>query len=162
MGKRLSNAERLRLDERQRVHRRLADPDHADVLHHRLGVEAHAAGDMALAREAILVRSRGLCEGNWEGVCPPGPHPGRDAHHVQLKAQGGPDIPENLLFLCRKVHRYAHDVDRAGAEARGIIARGTGAAMWDHTGPASRKARPPRVKAIGAGMIPKALGPADG
>lgn len=82
-------------------------------------------GDSALAaaREQVKRRARGWCEANWEGVCPPGVHPGQHAHHVVLRAQGGDHHPDNLLWLCHVVHRHAHDVDRAGAEARGIIRR---------------------------------------
>lgn len=76
-------------------------------------------------RAAVKRRSGGLCEANWEGVCPPGPHRAQHVHHVILKAQGGPDVEWNLLHLCYVVHQHAHDVDRAGAESRGIIRRRT-------------------------------------
>lgn len=44
-------------------------------------------------------------------------------HHVMLRSQGGPHTLENALVLCDTHHRIAHDVDRAGAEAAGIIKR---------------------------------------
>ena len=36
------------------------------------------------------------------------PHP----HHKILKSQGGEDTEENLLTLCFKCHRWAHDNPR--------------------------------------------------
>lgn len=72
-------------------------------------------------RRQVKRRSGGLCEANWPGVCPDGPHPGEEVHHVWLRSQGGPDHVNNGLHLCGRVHDHAHDVDRAGAEARGII-----------------------------------------
>lgn len=82
----------------------------------------------AMKRE-VRARSGGLCEANWEGVCPPGPHRGEHVHHVILRAQGGPDVAWNGLHLCAAVHTHAHDVDRAGANERGIIKR------WRPVGP---------------------------
>lgn len=75
-------------------------------------------------------RAAEKCEANWPGVCPtdavtgmPLPHRGEHVHHVILRSQGGPDEVWNLLLVCHVVHTHAHDVDRAGAEARGIIRR---------------------------------------
>lgn len=72
-------------------------------------------------RKAVRERSRGLCEANWAGVCPDGPHQGNQSHHRWLRSQGGPDHVDNGLYVCARVHQHAHDVDRAGAELRGII-----------------------------------------
>lgn len=74
-------------------------------------------------KRAVKARSGGRCEANWPGVCPDGPHRGQHVHHVVLRSQGGPDHVDNGLHLCQAVHTHAHDVDRAGAEARGIIRR---------------------------------------
>lgn len=79
---------------------------------------------MEAACEEVDRRSRGLCEANVPGVCRPGQHRGEHHHHVVLRAQGGPDTAANLLHLCMKVHDWAHNVDRAAAERRGIIRRG--------------------------------------
>jgi hypothetical protein len=72
-------------------------------------------------KREVKKRSGGLCEANWPGVCPDGPHRGENVHHVVLRSQGGADDVDNGLHLCHLVHTHAHDVDRAGAEARGII-----------------------------------------
>ena len=34
--------------------------------------------------------------------------PGTDPHHVQYRSQGGADVPENLLWLCRTCHDDLH------------------------------------------------------
>ena len=44
-------------------------------------------------------------------------------HHRILRSQGGPHTVENLLLLCDRHHWMAHNIDRAGAEACGIIRR---------------------------------------
>jgi len=49
-------------------------------------------------------------------------------HHRIIKGMGGTSIPEmnedtNLLTLCDYHHTHAHERDRAGAEAAGIIVR---------------------------------------
>lgn len=44
-------------------------------------------------------------------------------HHVRLRGPLGPDEAWNLIVLCDAMHRHAHDRDRAGAEAAGIIIR---------------------------------------
>lgn len=126
-----SNAAALDRDARKRTVKRLADPEHRPVVAKRLAKAAREADEWAAAREVVIFRSRGLCEGNWPGVCPPGPHRGQHVHHVRLRSQGGGHDPENLLHLCVKVHRHAHDVARREAEERGIIARGSLARSWD-------------------------------
>lgn len=44
-------------------------------------------------------------------------------HHRILRGQGGPDTLDNALMICEAHHLHAHDVDRAAAEATGIIMR---------------------------------------
>jgi hypothetical protein len=73
--------------------------------------------------EQVDYRSGGMCEANWQGVCPDGPHRGTEHHHRRLRAQGGPDTPANVMLLCKTAHDQAHNVDRAGANALGIIVR---------------------------------------
>ena len=55
----------------------------------------------------------------WDIVCGGHPH----IHHAVLRSQGGRDHPDDLLLLCEVHHHHAHNVDRAGAEACGIIRR---------------------------------------
>lgn len=107
-----------------------ADPEAARILRARVGREAKEHDVWTEAKQTVKIRSRGLCEANWEGVCPPGDHRGEHVHHVVLRSQGGGHDPANLLHLCRKVHQHAHERDRLGAEARGIIARGSTARAW--------------------------------
>lgn len=76
-----------------------------------------------IACQDVDSRSRGFCEANVEGVCPPGRHRGEHHHHVILRSQGGPDEAWNLLHICQKAHHWAHNVDRAEAERLGIIRR---------------------------------------
>jgi hypothetical protein len=45
-------------------------------------------------------------------------------HHIRLRSQGGEDDPTNLTVLCDLHHRWVHDIDRAAAEACGLIVRG--------------------------------------
>lgn len=42
-------------------------------------------------------------------------------HHAVLRSQGGRDHPDDLILLCELHHHIAHNVDRAGAEAAGVI-----------------------------------------
>ena len=51
----------------------------------------------AQARAEVIERSGGRCEAAVEGVCR---GMGTNAHHRQLAGQGGPDTPENLLWVC--------------------------------------------------------------
>lgn len=78
-------------------------------------------GFPASVREAAKRRDGG-CKGRavWPDVsCSGGLH----AHHVILRSQGGPNTLDNALTLCGAHHLHAHDVDRKGAEAAGIIKR---------------------------------------
>lgn len=77
--------------------------------------------ELVAMKRQVKDRSLGLCEANWRGVCPPGPHRGEHVHHMWLRSQGGPDDVDNGLHVCGAVHTHAHDIDRAGAEERGII-----------------------------------------
>ena len=40
-----------------------------------------------------------LCD-SWQNIDPP--------HHIVFRSQGGSDIPENLISLCRGCHNNAH------------------------------------------------------
>ena len=50
-------------------------------------------------------RAHGLCEARCSDACA---GRGMDAHHVQLRSQGGSDGPDNLLWLCRPCHEWIH------------------------------------------------------
>jgi hypothetical protein len=120
-----SNAARQEAWEEKKLRRRAQDPTHAPIVKQRIATKKREANQLSQAREACKARAGGRCEANWPGVCPDGPHRGHHAHHVWLKSQGGPDELWNLLYVCRTVHWHAHNIDRAGAEERGIIARGS-------------------------------------
>lgn len=63
-------------------------------------------------------RARGLCEARIEGVCL---GRGDAAHHVILRAQGGPDEEWNLLWVCNAgCHDYIHR-NVGWARAHGFI-----------------------------------------
>lgn len=48
---------------------------------------------------------------------------GHDAHHRKTKARGGPDAWENLIYLCRACHSWAHaDQDGEATDAGYLIA----------------------------------------
>ena len=71
--------------------------------------------------ETVLARDR-WCVAHrmgyaWDLRCSGRPH----IHHAVLRSQGGRDHPDDLLLLCEAHHDHAHNVDRAGAEACGII-----------------------------------------
>jgi hypothetical protein len=70
-----------------------------------------------ILRLQVLARSEGLCE-----CCGAGLNPlAFEAHHRQLKSQGGRDAMVNLLALRPECHRRAHRGDRAAAERAGVI-----------------------------------------
>lgn len=80
-----------------------------------------SSGFSAEVRQEALERDR-CCQA--AGVWPLVRCGGRlHVHHVLLRSQGGPDVLDNALVLCAVHHQIAHDVDRAGAEAAGIIKR---------------------------------------
>jgi len=56
----------------------------------------------------------------WGVRCGGAPH----VHHQVLRSHGGPHTLDNLILLCEAHHHMAHNIDRAGAEACGIIRRG--------------------------------------
>lgn len=87
--------------------------------------KARKPGVSDAERAKVRRRSGGWCEARWpEGCGTSAMHAAEHMHHVVLRGQGGPDTADNLLHLCHRVHQHAHDVDRAGAELRGIIRRG--------------------------------------
>jgi hypothetical protein len=76
-------------------------------------------------REEVLNRDRWRCQAPYLGFqvnvrCSQGLH----VHHALLRSHGGENIPEHLLTLCPLHHLWAHERDRAGAEAAGVIRRG--------------------------------------
>lgn len=77
---------------------------------------------LAQARAQVLARCDGRCEANVEAVCRPAVHDGVHAHHVRRRSQGGPDTPENLLWVCADAHRWIHD-NPAAAAAMGLLER---------------------------------------
>ena len=78
-------------------------------------------------RAAIFERDRWSCQAHALGFALDVPCGGQlQAHHVVLRSQGGAHTVENGLSVCQIHHQHAHDVDRAGAEAAGIIQRSTG------------------------------------
>lgn len=80
-----------------------------------------AAADRALdrVRFEVVARSEGACEANVEAVCT---GRGEHAHHVRRRSQGGPDVADNLLWLCAACHRWTHD-NPAAAAAMGLLKR---------------------------------------
>ena len=73
-------------------------------------------------RVAVLVRDEYTCQAAVRGY----PHRcfGRlHVHHIRLRSQGGKDSLENLVSVCGGAHHQIHNVDRAGAERYGLIAR---------------------------------------
>jgi len=47
-----------------------------------------------------------------QGKCQRCGRAGKDAHHRKPKARGGPDRFDNLIYLCRSCHDWAHaDLD---------------------------------------------------
>lgn len=139
-GRLKSNAAKQREWEERTRRKRIDNPDHAVVVAkqvqrdnaRRLAAKRRDS-DLGIARERRKVMAGGACEANWEGVCQPGRHRGDHAHHVRLRSQGGPDTVENLLWICFPVHHHIHNVDRVGAEVRGLIRRAypTGRALGD-------------------------------
>lgn len=55
------------------------------------------AVEYAKARAFVYERSGGRCEASVAGVCE---GRGTNAHHKQMRGQGGKDDPENLLWVC--------------------------------------------------------------
>lgn len=53
----------------------------------------------------VRQRSGGACESRVEGVCQ---GRGHHAHHVVLRARGGPDTADNLLWVCWSCHHWIH------------------------------------------------------
>jgi hypothetical protein len=77
--------------------------------------------------EAVMSRDRERCQAPYLGFatdirCSQGLH----VHHALLRSHGGQDRLEDLLVLCPRHHTWAHERDRAGAEAAGVIRRSSG------------------------------------
>lgn len=56
--------------------------------------------DWIKVKRHVLDRANHRCEARIEGVCQ---GRARDAHHLVLRSQGGPDEPWNLIAVCRDV-----------------------------------------------------------
>lgn len=82
-----------------------------------------SAGAYRRACVEVDERSRGWCEVNVPDVCKPGRHRAEHHHHIVGRGVGGEHTAENLLHICHAAHDWAHNRDRAKAEALGIIAR---------------------------------------
>lgn len=66
------------------------------------------------ARAEVIERSSGRCEAAVEGVCKVR---GTNAHHKHMSGQGGPDTPENLLWVCGSGTTGCHGWIHANPEA---------------------------------------------
>lgn len=55
-----------------------------------------------IVNKKLLKEKTGICQ-----VC--GKKAQTDMHHIKTKGSGGDDTKENLIELCRKCHRLAHD-----------------------------------------------------
>jgi len=73
-------------------------------------------------RIAVLKRDSYTCQAHAWGFAKelPCSH-GLHVHHLELGTKI--DAFDNVVTLCPRHHRHAHDVDRAGAEVAGIIVR---------------------------------------
>ena len=81
--------------------------------------------------ERVIRRDRGCVAHRW-GFALDRPCRGHDVlHHRKLRSQGGPHTEANLIVLCDWHHRYAHDQERALANAAGIIVSGHGPTPTD-------------------------------
>ncbi len=73
---------------------------------------------MRAARQALLERSGGRCEGKgFSELCT---GVGVHAHHVKRRAQGAGNDPEQMLWLCAACHQRVHD-NPAEATAAGLL-----------------------------------------
>lgn len=60
--------------------------------------------DYKKACVAVFERDKGCCV-----LCG---RQGNDFHHVIFRSQGGKDVPENLVVLCRNCHDKAHGIGK--------------------------------------------------
>jgi hypothetical protein len=75
-------------------------------------------------RVAVLRRDNYTCQAKVRGYAPEVACAGRNhVHHVVLRSQGAVDSPDDLLTVCLAHHDHLHNVDRAGAEAFGLVRR---------------------------------------
>jgi hypothetical protein len=76
-------------------------------------------------RYAVMRRDNFRCQARERGYAPEVECYGRlHAHHIVLGSKV--DTMDNLIAVCLAHHRHLHDVDRAGAEAFGLIVRHDG------------------------------------
>jgi hypothetical protein len=75
-------------------------------------------------RDAVMKRDAWRCQARVRGYAPEVECRGAlHAHHAVLRSQGGQDTLEHMLAVCMAHHDHLHNVDRAGAEAYGLIRR---------------------------------------
>lgn len=89
---------------------------------------AAQAGDRAACREAVIARSRGLCEigPRIVAVDPVAAsncrRDGCDVHEIKKRSRGGSTIdPDNCLYTCRPCHEFT-EREPAKATAAGVLA----------------------------------------
>ncbi len=82
------------------------------------------AATMQAARAEAEARAYGRCEANTP-ACPSREHRADHAHHMLRRAQGGRDVPENLLMVCEASHRWIH-ANPSEAYENGWLIRGNG------------------------------------
>lgn len=75
---------------------------------------------LRVARLEVQQRSGGRCEAQVPKVCK---GTGHHAHHVILKARGGPDTAENLMWVCHACHAWIH-ANPAAATLAGLMRAG--------------------------------------
>jgi hypothetical protein len=69
-------------------------------------VLAERKAEAERVRQAILIRSSGVCEVVKNGVrCK---NPGSEFHHTRFRSKGGQDTEENQILICEQDHRIIH------------------------------------------------------
>lgn len=75
--------------------------------------------ELDAVKPALLERSGGRCEAKVAARCT---GVGVTAHHVQRRAQSGPNDLDNLVWACRACHQELHDNPEKAYEA-GLMRR---------------------------------------
>lgn len=73
--------------------------------------------DPALLRWVVEERDRACLYGMFHGGC----QFGLDPHHLQKRSQGGSDVKENVITLCRRHHDMAEESRIPVSELQGIM-----------------------------------------
>ena len=74
-------------------------------------VLAERKAEAERVRQAILIRSGGVCEVVKNGVrCK---NPGSEFHHTRFRSKGGPDTEENEILICQIDHHIIHTKPRS-------------------------------------------------